>query len=239
MKHPVILFLFFVLIDFAFSCKEESTPESISLIKRKSKFISFESTTPVGVWDYQYDKKQRLSSITLGDYFREDFVYNKGNQLITKKTFHFVNDSIGWKLTDSTVISYNNGLKEEERIFYAPFSVSTHYIKFIYDESKLIRKMEFLREDFSQLTIFEYDSIHCIKEIACHDSLGNNPFIYTYHTYDNNLLSGSESFYMNVQPLQKINYYYNNKDLLITEESIQLYSESPYDLNYVYRYEYY
>jgi hypothetical protein len=169
----------------------------------------------------------------MSNYYREDYFYNISDQLIYKNRYAYAGDSIGWYLSDSTAFFYENGKLSTELQFQ--FSAIIWKVMYIYGNERLWKKFEFWGDQFNQLTIFEYDSIHCIKEIACHDSIGNNPFLYTYHTYNNNLLSGSESFYMNIRPIQKVNYYYNKNDLLITEESIQLYSESPYDLNYVYR----
>jgi hypothetical protein len=38
MKRTNLVFLFLILVGFAFSCKEESTPESISLLKENPNF---------------------------------------------------------------------------------------------------------------------------------------------------------------------------------------------------------
>lgn len=224
--------LFFIFAVLFFACKDDVVPEPQTRLIRKIEKPSVTSDFVKAIWEYHYDKYQRIDRITIGDWNEQKYIYNNDNQLVIKKTFH---DGI---LNDSTTYKYSNGKLIEEMTYY-PLN-QTYQVNYEYDSSNLIRKTELRNENDIWVTNYDYSNGLCFKE-----TLGNGivDFSFTVHYYFEGKLKFSEMYQINPhfstnKLLQQINYTYNENGDLILEESIQVELELVKNLNYAFVYEY-
>lgn len=222
--------LLIILISFMTSCNEDDPIKHRELrIKRILTYNVITNEVPYRIQEYQYDSYNRLEKITEGDMIYDTFHY-KDNLLEYKKTYHYANDSLGWLLVDSISYQYKNGELISEK------SGST-IIKYIYDNSKLIRKNTYGGQIFDSSILYEYSGDLCTKETYFSDSLDLHIGKETVHHYEMKKLSLSESFFSNGTKYQIINYTYDDKGNLLIEEAVGLW-ELPGRIDYVKRYEY-
>lgn len=220
-----LIFIFSLL-----SCDEDTTsqPEknSEAKIKRKLFYNYIEDTTPIRIYEYQYDNAMKLERIyhyrgNCPDtaYGYELFEYTMNNEMVNKYTYHYASDSLGWLLYDSTHYSYENGKIILEETFYFTSS-SDHIIsKYEYENLNLIKTYKYLNQQLEDYTIYDYSGDLCVKESTFSDSLGLDLKEYILHYYENGILAKSEKYTGNNNKIQIITYTYNDAGNLIIEES--------------------
>jgi hypothetical protein len=232
-------FLILLQIPFLISCEREISNKPLSLLKKKLCYNYLSDPNPYLVFDYRYNSKQLADTIIQNNYICEVLHYNPDNTIRYKNSFEDYGDSLGWLLKDSTSYHYLNGqLFLEETFGPAPYNDRIIF-KYIFENSRLVRKYYYYNQNFGNCTIYEYSNNHIEKETLCSDSLGLEVKSYVLNSYRDGRLCRSDAFLSNGIQIQQINYTYDTGGALVLEVSEQLYFEIQKSLGYVYKYEYY
>ena len=196
--------------------------------------------------EYQYNIENKPEKIfyfqedNSGTYYKYELFEYKDDMLNVKRTYHYVSDSEGWRMHDSTVYSYQDEKLISEKIFFnLTISNDTVTYEYIYENSTNVEKRKYNNQIFEWLTKYDYLGDLCIKESVFSDISGNNRIEYIVHTYDDGILVKSEKFLNNNIKIQTITYTYDDEGKLIIEQSEQTDYTVTIQLDYVIKYEYY
>jgi hypothetical protein len=216
-----------------------------ALLKTKYWFQTKNDSIPLCTYIYHYDDRKNL--VRLNHFGKNTdfllaydlFEYGMDNKLKTKYSFHSVNDSIGWRISDSTHFLYEEGQLTSEITYIPPpykYQVSIYYD---YDGSKLIKMTRYDHRGFAYCIEYLYENEVCVKEIRYSDLAMENMSGYTKHFYVDRLRTRTERYTSQAQNFQVITYEYDINDNLITEESVPTDFPVSKPVAYYYLFEYY
>jgi hypothetical protein len=234
--NAIILVFFISCIS---SCKREQDERTDHQLKRKLFYHSTAESDPYKILAYHYDLKSRLDKVTQDNFYLETFHYSADNLLNYKNSYIISIDSSRWVLNDSTSYVYVNGLLHIKKILWPLQTDDEIQYRYEYDGLRLVKEFYYYNQIFMKCTFYDYSDNLLIEELQCHDSLKLDTISYTKHDYINGIRNMSEVFLRNGTIIQRINYVFDERNLLILEESIQLDFSIQRSLSYAYRFEYY
>ena len=188
--------------------------------------------------EYEYDDLGRISKIShpmydngsiIGVIDYEDYVYNDKNQL---EEIIYYNNNLSYKY------SYDSdGNKIKEVISSAEPGSTLYY----YNNNRLTREEQYIRNIFIAYTEYEYDAHGNLFKETAYSGTDNILLRYSVHSYQDGLnVKTSVFIYYNVigkTPLREILRYYDENDNLIYVQSNELSILSSY-MSYFSKYEY-
>ena len=105
---------------------DENNNTTLQNVALKLFFTNIEDESPYKIQKYNYDSEHRLETIIHypGDtleqaLIREFYEYSPNDVLINRYGYHYVDDSIGWQLNDSTHYQYENNNLHVEEIYFS------------------------------------------------------------------------------------------------------------------------
>ncbi|MFH0756658.1 MAG: hypothetical protein V2B15_05155 [Bacteroidota bacterium] len=223
--------LSFVIAIFCVACDkkhiDEPTYKEKAQVTYKLFFKNIEDEHPYLILKHNYSHENNLESVVHypGDttdhaLIRELYDYSSNNLLENKYGYHFVNDSQGWLLNDSTHYCYWNSTLLIEEIYYSSsWSTPARKLVYKYLDSSLIAVSTYLDLQFTSYTTFHYSEGNCFEERTYMDSLEQCLASYTLHEYEDDLKLRTDFYTSEGNKFQVILFTYDADGNLLFEDS--------------------